>query len=107
MQTISTFRHSTSRSGFLPWLDWRFSLLLPVGVLLGIVTMLVTLVQSEDPILTVSVRNSVTDGNVEGALVQVGESLYRADATGAVKLTRPESGTDIVVSKDGFRTVSG
>lgn len=107
MQTISTFRHSTSRSGFLPWLDWRFSLLLPVGVLLGIVTMLVTLVQSEDPILTVSVRNSVTDGNVEGALVQVGESLYRADATGAVKLTRPESGTDIVVSMDGFRTVSG
>lgn len=107
MQTDLSYRQSTSHYGFLPWLDWRFSLLLPVGILLVVATVLVTLLQSDDPVLTVSVRSSVTDSSIEGAMVQVGETLYRADANGAVKLTKPADGAEIVVSMDGFRTVNG
>ena len=29
-------RLPSSRTGLLPWLDWRYSLLLPVGVLLAL-----------------------------------------------------------------------
>ena len=96
-----------SRSAFLPWLDWRFSLLLPVGILLVVLTMLISLLQSDDPVLSVSVRSSVTNGSIAGAVVRIGESWYRADPNGEVHIREPEVGTEILVSMDGYRSMQG
>jgi hypothetical protein len=100
-------RLPSSRTGILPWLDWRYSLLFPVGVLLIFATLAVALVRQEPPVLTIAVRNSVTNEALHGAAISVGDTVYHTDETGAVRVHKPEDGTGIEVSLDGFRTMRG
>lgn len=100
-------RLPSSRTGILPWLDWRWSLLLPVGVMLVIGTMLVSLLRDDTEVLAVSVRNSVDDGALAGATVQVGDTTYRTSEDGTIRIEKPATGSEIVVSLDGFRTMRG
>jgi hypothetical protein len=91
----------------MPWLDWRWSLLLPVAVLLVIGTALVALLQEETPALAMAVRSSVTDEPIGGASVQIGGAIYRTAEDGTIQVRKPDPGTEIVVSVDGYRTMRG
>lgn len=107
MQSILQARPTASRSTFLPWLDWRYSLLLPVGLLLVAVTVLASILQSDDPVLTLSVRSGVTNASLDGAVIQIGQDYYRAGADGTIRVRKPADGTEIVVSMDGYRSMTG
>lgn len=63
--------------------------------------------RSDDPVLTISVRSSVTDGSIGGAVVQVGDNYYRADEEGMIRVGKPAPGTDVIVSMDGYRSMAG
>lgn len=97
----------TSRTGFLPWLDWRYSLLLPVGVLLALATLAISLVREDVPVLTISVHSNVTNEALSGAVVQIDDATYQTAEDGTVRVARPTPGTEIQVSLAGYRTMLG
>lgn len=98
------FRSDSAR---LTWIDWRLSLLLPIGVLLVIATVLFRTLQEEPEIIDISIRSSMTDAPLDGAMVRVGSSVNRADADGRVRLERPSEGAAIEVSAEGYRSRTG
>jgi hypothetical protein len=95
------------RTGLLPWLDWRYSLLLPIGVLLALATLAVDLARDDTPVLTIAVRSSVTNDALHGAAVQVQDAVYHTDEAGTVRLHRPDPGAEIEVTLDGYRAMRG
>jgi hypothetical protein len=96
-----------SRTGLLPWLDWRYSLLFPVGVLLVLVTLVVALIREDVPVLTIAVRSGVTDSALHGAAVEVGDAVYHTDEDGTIRVHKPADGTEILVSLAGYRPMRG
>ncbi len=100
-------RLPSSRTGLLPWLDWRYSLLFPVGVLLALTTVAVALARDDTPVLTIEVRSNVTNEALAGAVVQIDEATYRTGPDGAVRVAKPTPGTDVEVSLEGYRTMLG
>lgn len=92
--------------GLLPWLDWRFSLVFPIAVLLLVGTLVVHMVSQQD-LLEVIVTDQTTGQAVEGARVSVGRSDYLAGTDGKVTVDRPDSDITIRVSAEGYQTVSG
>ena len=102
LSPTSSFRSVRTESGFLSWIDWRFSLLFPIGVLLLVVTMLFQALTHEPEILDISVRSNVTNGPLSGAVVQVGKQYYRSNEDGVVRIERPATGTTVQVSIDGY-----
>ncbi len=102
-----TRRLPTSRTGLLPWLDWRFSLLLPLGVLLALATLAVALARDDVRVLTIAVHSNVTNDALGGAIVQIEDATYQTEADGTVRVAKPTPGTEIEVSLAGYRTMRG
>jgi hypothetical protein len=100
-------RLPSSRTGLLPWLDWRYSLLLPVGVLLALATLAAALAQDDTPVLTIAVHSNVTNDALVGAAVQIDEATYRTGEDGTVRVAKPAPGTEIEVGLEGYRTMRG
>ncbi|HVL25738.1 MAG TPA: putative glycoside hydrolase [Thermomicrobiales bacterium] len=95
-----------ARQGPWPWLDWKFSLIFPVALLLFLVTLLVG-GANDRKLLELQVRNVVTGDVVPGAQVSILDHTYTADDAGTVVIERPADGTEIAVHSDGFGTVIG
>lgn len=101
-----SYRQVAPRTGLLPWLDWRFSLLLPVAILLLIVTMLVHVFNQQD-YLNISVTDKQTGAVIAGARVSIGEQDFLADQHGLVRVKRPDGDVKIRVKAEGYQPVSG
>ena len=98
---------SASRDrGLLPWLDWRFSLIFPLAILLLAVTLIFRIVNQTD-YLEIKVTDETNGEVLEGAIVSIGNETYTADEDGLVRVERPEDDTTIRVTMDGYETVSG
>jgi hypothetical protein len=94
------------RTGLLPWLDWRFSLLLPLAILLLIVTLLYQAF-NEPEYLEITVTDKQTGAVIPGARVSIGAQDYLADGTGKVHVDRPGNDVTIRVKADGYQPVTG
>jgi hypothetical protein len=90
----------------LPWLDWRFSLIFPVAILLLAATLIFQML-NEDEYLEVVVTDSTTGQALEGALVTIGDATYASDGKGEVRIERPVSDVVIRVTAQGYQSVSG
>lgn len=100
-------RLTSSRTGLLPWLDWRYSLLLPVGVLLALATLAVALARDDTPVLTIAVHSNVTNDALVGAAIHIEQATYRTGEDGTVRVAKPAPGTEIEVGLEGYRTMRG
>lgn len=90
----------------LPWLDWKYSLLLPVALLLVLATALWQ-VTNRPVLVEFAVYNSSSGEAIPGAHVAVNNLVYETREDGVVTLGRPDSATAIRVSADGFISMSG
>ncbi|MEJ7837788.1 MAG: putative glycoside hydrolase [Thermomicrobiales bacterium] len=90
----------------LPWLDWRFSLIMPLGILLLAITAIVQ-ISTEEEYLEVVVTDQPTGEAIGGAFVAIGDDVYAADDDGRVRIVRPDSDTTIRVTMPGYQAVSG
>lgn len=96
-------RSWTRPDGRWPWARWALSLLVPLSLLLWAVTSLIA--PGDLPRLRIDVVSQTTGRGIEGALVQVGETIYRADANGRVVLEPQRVGSHLVASAEGHGTV--
>jgi hypothetical protein len=94
------------RGRLLPWLDWRFSLVLPLAVVLLIATFVYQTVNRQE-ILEITVTDQTTGERIEGARVSVGGLDYLAGDDGSVRIERPEKEVTIRVQAEGYQAVSG
>ncbi|MEJ7901672.1 MAG: hypothetical protein WKF63_07470, partial [Thermomicrobiales bacterium] len=90
----------------LPWLDWKFSVLLPIAVLLILGTALWQLVNRPD-MIELTIQNSSTGETIAGADIVVDDRRYASGDTGDVTFERPEQATRVRVSAPGFQSVDG
>ncbi len=90
----------------LPWLDWKFSILLPVALLLILGTALWQLVNRPD-MIELTVQNSSTGDAIAGAEVIVDGLAYASGDDGIATFERPGESTEVRVSADGFQPMSG
>lgn len=103
---VSRDSRNIDRARKLPWLGWRYSLLLPLALLLLALTLVAAPERSPD-LLTLNVSNAVTGTPVDMARVSIGADSYIVDPSGNVVVNRPREGTRIVVQADGFGTIDG
>ncbi len=89
----------------MPWLSWKFSLLLPVVLLLILATLLWRISTTPD-VLDIEVVDSSSGAAVPGALVTIDGQVYRADDQGTVRVERPLAGSDVIVGMDGYGSTS-
>lgn len=89
----------------MPRLSWKFSLLLPVSLLMILTTSLWRISTTPD-VLTIAVVDSTSGAAVPAALVTIDGQVYRAGEQGTVRVERPGSGSSILVDMDGYRTAS-
>ncbi|MDQ3443013.1 MAG: carboxypeptidase-like regulatory domain-containing protein, partial [Chloroflexota bacterium] len=94
------------RSRMLPWLDWKFSILLPVALLLILGTAIWQLVNRPD-LIELTVQNSSTGEPIAGAEVVVNDLRYAAGDDGIVSFEQPEQATGVQVSALGFQSLNG
>jgi hypothetical protein len=87
-------------------MDWKYSLIFPLAVLLVLVT-LVLAETNDRTLFELQVTNLVTGEVVPAAQVTILEHTYTADDSGTVVVDRPEDGTEIVVRSEGFGAVVG
>lgn len=90
----------------LPWMSWRYSLLLPLALLALALTFL-TGPQRSPHLLTLNVSDEITGTPLQAARVTVGSNVYRSDEAGDVIVRRPDDGVAIQVDAAGFGTMSG
>lgn len=89
-----------------PWLDWKYSIVFPLALLLILATAVWSLVgRSESMELTI--QNGSSGQAIAGANVIVDETSYVANELGDVTFDRPDRSTAVRVSADGFRAMSG
>ncbi len=93
-------------SRWLPWLDWKFSLVVPVALLLILGTALWQFMSQPDTI-ELTVQNSSSGEAIGGALVAIDQRAFTSNADGIVTFDRPEDPTEVRVSADGFQAMSG
>jgi hypothetical protein len=94
-------RDERPRSGPLPWLDWKFSAILPLALLLILATLLWQLANRQE-LVTFTVEDSSSGQPIVGAQVVVGNLVYEVDDSGMVTVERPESSVPVRVSADGY-----
>lgn len=94
------------RSGLLPWLGWRFSLLFPIALALLAVTLLLAPERSPE-LLTIDVVSETNGDPVPIARVVIGSDVYVADDAGRITVERPDEGGRIIVEADGFAPMAG
>lgn len=82
---------------------WAYSALLPVALLLLALTVVVA--GSRPQTLEIRVASSTSGEAMPGALVTVGETLYRSDEEGRVVVERPAEGATISARVEGFSEV--
>ncbi len=90
----------------LPWLDWKYSILFPLALLLILATAVWSLVGGAESI-ALTIRNSSNGEAIAGASVVFEEMAYVADESGVVSFERPEQSTTVRVTAEGFRAMSG
>lgn len=104
--TITSLDTLPGRAGWLPWLGWRYSLLVPIALLLLAVTILRPPGRLPE-LLTLNVTDSLTGQPLPIAQVTVGSDVYVADRSGDVVVERPAEGARITVEAEGFGTMTG
>jgi hypothetical protein len=90
----------------LPWLDWKYSILLPVALLLVLVTALWQIANRTE-LIELTVQDSLTGEAIADAQVVVDQLTYATGGDGAVSFERPEDSTNVRVSATGYRTMTG
>jgi hypothetical protein len=90
----------------LPWLDWKYSIILPVALLLCLATVLWSVSNRSDTI-ELTVLNSSSGEPIPGANVIVGNKALVASEEGKVAFDRPDEPTTLEVKADGFIPVTG
>ena len=105
-RTVPRSGRPADRSRLLPWLGWRYSLLLPLALAFLVFTLVAGPERSPD-LLTLTVSNAVTGSPVAVARVSIGPDRYMADESGNVVVERPREGAGIVVEAAGFGTMDG
>lgn len=106
-EAANTWRDAGQRrSGLLPWLGWRFSLLFPIALALLAVTLLLAPERSPK-LLTIDVVSEASGDPVPIAHVIIGSDVYVADDGGRIVVERPEEGGRIIVEADGFAAMAG
>ena len=90
-----------ARVGSLPWLDWKFSLILPIALTLVLATILWQITNQRE-LVRFSVQDSSTGNAIAGAQVQIGTSIYETNEAGGVTIERPGESSHIRVSADGY-----
>lgn len=96
------------RSGhtLLPWLDWKFSAVLPVALLL-ILTTFLWQVTSKPDLIDFTVQDASTGDPIPGARVHVENDIYAANSDGVVTIDRPGDAVSVTVSADGYQPAAG
>jgi hypothetical protein len=74
--------------GLLPWLDWKFSLIFPLAILLLAVTLIFRIANQTD-YLEVIVTDQTTGNALEGAFVTIGDRRAIPPSVSARMGTRP------------------
>jgi hypothetical protein len=97
---------SRSKAGMLPWLDWKFSAILPVALVLLLATALWQITRSED-LIGFTVTDSSSGEPIAGAHVAFENEIYAAGSDGVVTISRPEESVAVRVSADGYIPMSG
>ncbi len=95
-----------SQTRMLPWLDWKFSAVLPLALLLILATALWQITRSED-LIDFTVNDSSTGESIAGAHVAIDNDIYAADGDGVVTISRPEEPVPVRVSADGYIPTTG
>lgn len=90
----------------LPWLDWRYSLILPVALLLGLVTVLWS-VSNRAETIELTVLSSSSGEPIAGANVTLGDRVLVASDEGSVTFERPDEPVTLEVTAEGYIPVTG
>jgi hypothetical protein len=90
----------------LPWVQWRYSLILPLAIVL-VVASVAFGVSDSGRYFHLTVEDQASGAPLPGAMIAVGTVSYKADNDGSIRIDAPESGTLIVVSADGYESMSG
>ncbi len=90
----------------LHWLDWKYSIILPVAMLLIVATALWQ-VSNRTELVEFAVHNSSSGEAIIGAQVVVDNLVYETGNDGVVTIERPETTSAMRVSADGFISVAG
>lgn len=98
-------RTADRRHILLPWLGWKFSLLLPLALLLIVATTIWRVSADLDP-FEIVVTDASSGAAVPGALVMIDSRIYRANDAGIVRVERPETGSNVTVDVEGYGTTS-
>lgn len=88
------------RRALLPWLRWRYSVILVAGLVLLVASWAVNGSLASD-VVTLTVRNA-DDQPIPGALVQVDDDQFVTDAEGMVRFAYPTAPVPVSVSADGY-----
>ena len=90
----------------LPWLDWRFSFVLPLAAL-GILATLLWNVLMVNELVTFNVEDAETGASIAGATVVVGQKVYAVGEDGRLVIERPETEVMVTIEADGYYAVVG
>jgi hypothetical protein len=98
--------HGFSGAGtILPWLGWKFSIVLPIAMLLIVASVLWSIGTKQD-LLEITVLDSSSGYVLPGALVTIDSRVYRTNDDGVVRIERLDSGSGVTVSANGYSTTS-
>ncbi len=99
----------TSTRKLLPWLGWKFSLLLPVALIGLAATLIATLGSGGGTADTMAFRviDDSSGNPVAGARVNLGTQSFTTDGEGVARIPLDEQARDFTVASDGFAEITG
>ncbi len=101
------FARPSSPRTFLPWLGWKFSLLLPLALIGLAATLIMHFVVDTQDTIAFRVVDDASGNPVSGARVSVGTQLFTTDTEGVARIPSDQRDQDFTVASDGFAGITG
>lgn len=102
-----SFARPASPRTLLPWLGWKFSLLLPLALFGLAATLIMHFVVDPQDTIAFRVVDDASGNPVSGARVSVGTQSFTTDTEGVARIPSDQRDQDFTVASDGFAGITG
>jgi len=100
-------RSSAMNTGPLPWLAWKFSLLLPFALVALAATIVFNLVAGDPDTIAFRVIDEESGNPVVGAEVRFGTTSFTTNDDGVAQIPSSDRSQDFRVDSEGFAPITG